>query len=75
MNATPAEITQTAAEEPATQPAEPGLTSEEHAERQARIAERAYHLAMARGFTPGRELDDWLAAERALEDHDVAEAG
>jgi hypothetical protein len=29
-----------------------------------RVAERAYFLAEARGFAPGHELDDWLAAER-----------
>jgi hypothetical protein len=28
------------------------------------IAQRAYHLAERRGFAPGRELDDWLQAER-----------
>jgi hypothetical protein len=27
------------------------------------IAERAYFRAEARGFKPGKELDDWLAAE------------
>lgn len=30
------------------------------------IAERAYHRAERRGFTPGHELDDWLAAEREV---------
>jgi hypothetical protein len=32
----------------------------------SRIAVAAYHLAEARGFEPGRELDDWLAAEAAV---------
>ena len=35
-------------------------------ERQAyrlKIAEAAYYKAEARGFIPGHELDDWLAAE------------
>ncbi len=33
-------------------------------ERQiSRIAESAYYKAEARGFLPGYELDDWLAAE------------
>lgn len=27
------------------------------------ISEAAYYRAEARGFVPGRELDDWLAAE------------
>ena len=31
--------------------------------RRRRIAERAYFRAERRGFAPGHELDDWLAAE------------
>ena len=31
-----------------------------------RIAMRAYELYLARGASQGRELDDWLAAEREL---------
>jgi hypothetical protein len=31
--------------------------------RRAMIAERAYLRAEKRGFTPGRETEDWLAAE------------
>jgi hypothetical protein len=30
------------------------------------IAERAYFKAERRGFVPGFELDDWLAAEREV---------
>ncbi len=33
--------------------------------REARIRERAYRRAGARGFAPGRELEDGLAAEAA----------
>jgi hypothetical protein len=29
----------------------------------ARVAEAAYFLAQRRGFEPGREVDDWVAAE------------
>ncbi|HVY63232.1 MAG TPA: DUF2934 domain-containing protein [Gammaproteobacteria bacterium] len=32
----------------------------------AAIAERAYFRALNRGFAPGHELDDWLAAEREV---------
>jgi len=32
-------------------------------DRAFRIAETAYYKAEARGFEPGRELDDWLEAE------------
>ncbi len=31
--------------------------------REALIAERAYFRAERRGFAPGHELEDWLAAE------------
>jgi hypothetical protein len=30
------------------------------------VARRAYELFQERGGTPGRELDDWLRAEREL---------
>lgn len=36
--------------------------------REERIAHRAYRLAAARGFAPGHELDDWLAAERQIDE-------
>jgi hypothetical protein len=32
------------------------------------IAEAAYYRALARGFEPGQEMEDWLAAERELAD-------
>jgi hypothetical protein len=32
----------------------------------AMIAERAYYRAEKRGFAPGYELEDWLAAEREI---------
>ena len=41
-----------------------GLDSEE---RHRRIAEAAYYRAQRRGFTPGYEEEDWLAAEKELE--------
>lgn len=36
-------------------------------DRQQMIAERAYQLAEQRGFAPGAELEDWLAAEREID--------
>ena len=77
MKTMSAKATQTAADEQTTQPAAPGPTLEEDVERErhAMIAEHAYYLAMARGFAPGCDLDDWLAAERALEEGLVAQAG
>jgi hypothetical protein len=44
-----------------------GYTPEEEDEdRSRRIREAAYRRAEQRGFAPGGELDDWLAAEREL---------
>jgi hypothetical protein len=34
-----------------------------------RIEMNAYFKAKARGFTPGYELEDWLAAEREVKKH------
>jgi hypothetical protein len=34
--------------------------------RWALIAENAYYRAERRGFLPGAELDDWLAAEQEV---------
>lgn len=36
------------------------------ADRETRIAQRAYELAEARDFAPGAELEDWLQAEREI---------
>jgi phosphoglucomutase len=37
-------------------------------ERLAMIAEAAYYRAEQRGFDPGHEIDDWLAAEAAFDE-------
>lgn len=44
-----------------------GAASTEPSQRHAMIAEAAFYIAQARGFTPCQELDDWLAAEREVE--------
>lgn len=36
------------------------------AQRQERVATAAYLRAQQRGFEPGHELDDWLAAEAEI---------
>jgi hypothetical protein len=41
-----------------------GVTDEE---RYQLIAKAAYRLAEQRGFIPGAELDDWLAAEAEID--------
>lgn len=36
-------------------------------DRHERVRLEAYFLAERRGFVPGSELDDWLAAERLVD--------
>ena len=43
---------------------EPVLQTEESKTRHQWISVAAYYKAEDRGFTPGLELDDWLAAEK-----------
>jgi hypothetical protein len=35
--------------------------------RHRRICERAFQLAERRGFAPGKDVDDWLQAEREVD--------
>jgi len=39
----------------------------EAAQRESRIAQVAYLRAERRGFEPGHELEDWLAAEHEVD--------
>ena len=41
--------------------------AEREAERRRRIAVEAYYNAERRGFEEGREIDDWLEAERRVD--------
>jgi hypothetical protein len=41
--------------------------SSEPTQRHALIAEAAFLIAQERGFAPGHELNDWLAAEREVD--------
>ena len=41
----------------------PSRAAVSHDDRRAMIAEAAYLRAERRGFTPGHETEDWLAAE------------
>ena len=50
-----------------TQAAETGEASAGNATREEDIRRRAYEIYLERGGQPGRELDDWLQAERELE--------
>jgi hypothetical protein len=38
------------------------------ADTTAMVATAAYYLAAERNFTPGHELDDWLEAERRVQE-------
>jgi hypothetical protein len=42
-------------------------SNEGRAARHAAISDEAYRRAEARGFDPGHALDDWLAAEREID--------
>jgi len=57
------------------QPAEQTPEFIEHNERHALVRQRAYYLAEQRGFEPGREMDDWLVAERDVERSSVSHTG
>jgi len=37
-------------------------------ERRRMVAEAAYYRALRRGFSAGGEVDDWLAAEREIDE-------
>jgi hypothetical protein len=39
-------------------------------ERWAMVAENAYYRAERRGFIPGYDLEDWLAAEKEIDARD-----
>jgi len=43
-----------------------GDPNDQAAFRHAAIAKAAYFRAQERGFAPGHELEDWLAAEREV---------
>jgi hypothetical protein len=44
-----------------------------HQDRHASIAEAAYFLSEQRGFAPGHELEDWLAAEEEVDQRLISE--
>jgi aryl-alcohol dehydrogenase-like predicted oxidoreductase len=43
------------------------LPQAETGDRNAMIAEAAYFRAQRHGFTPGHELEDWIAAEKEID--------
>ena len=44
-----------------------GVNAADEADHQGKVAMAAYFIAERRGFEPGHELDDWLAAEAAID--------
>jgi hypothetical protein len=44
-----------------------------HEDRHASIAEAAYFRSQHRGFAPGHELEDWLAAEEEVDQRLIGE--
>ncbi len=44
----------------------PGASSISAAEKQRLIQETAYFIAQQRGFAPGNEIQDWLIAEKKV---------
>lgn len=43
------------------------VTSRHYEDRHASIAKAAYFRSELRGFAPGHEVDDWLAAEEEID--------
>lgn len=56
-----------AASAPDDRPQDPSASACTGESRHALIAVEAHRLAEARGFVPGYELDDWLAAEAMID--------
>jgi DUF2934 family protein len=56
-------------------PAETGEASVGNSARDEEIRHRAYDIYLERGEQPGRELVDWLQAERELEGGVLSQAG
>jgi len=44
-----------------------GVSSVTAEQRQVMICEAAYYIAEHRGFEPGHDMDDWLAAEQQID--------
>jgi hypothetical protein len=55
--------------------AEAGQASTGNTRHEEEIRRRAYEIYLERGEQPGRELGDWLQAERELEGRVLAQAG
>ena len=66
-NARPTPATPDAVDAPVTPAAVAPSQPIEPEQRQAMICDAAYFLSERRGFGPGHELDDWLAAEGEID--------
>lgn len=63
----PPRVQSTSAVTPSEQPLPEVTSFMDDNHRHSMIAQRAYYRAVERGFEPGHELDDWLMAEREIE--------
>jgi hypothetical protein len=43
--------------------------------REQEVRRRAYEIYLERGEEPGRDLEDWLQAERELASHEISSPG
>jgi len=66
-NARPSPATASTVDAPVAPSAVTPSESIEPEQRQAMICDAAYFLSERRGFGPGHELDDWLAAEGEID--------
>ncbi len=65
------EVPSTPASSPDPSPFSRADSTDPSSSRAARIAVAAYHRAQRRGFVPGQELEDWLAAEREIDGYET----
>ena len=52
-----------------------GQRSVVNSAREQEIKRRAYEIYLERGEEPGRDLEDWLQAERELARHEITSPG
>jgi hypothetical protein len=71
---TPASSRARSRTEEATQTLPVNPTQDDAEARRRRTAIAAFYRAEARGFAPGREVEDWLEAEREIAALDAAQA-
>jgi Protein of unknown function (DUF2934) len=74
MSSKPKTSGSTESEQPSTAVGEEGRSVVNSA-REQEIKRRAYEIYLERGEEPGRDLEDWLQAERELARHEITSPG